>query len=134
MIDKAALDKEIKDSIAEFRKYDAAVKSKLGMAVAKAAMKVEADAKALFKGRDDDSVYGEPPRVDTGRLRASITHRVSESENPEAEIGTNVEYAYGLETGTSRTWPHPFLVPALEMNRDDVTEFLGRAMKEAENA
>lgn len=47
--------------------------------------------------------------VDTGRLRASITHEV---DGETALIGTNVEYAYFVEVGTSRMKAQPFLVPA----------------------
>jgi len=127
---------QIDASVEQFRKYNAVALNKIEEKLTQGAMKIEADAKRLFKGRDDDSVKGEPPRVDTGRLRGSITHRGTRDDagNYGQEIGTNVEYAYGLETGTSRTWPHPFMVPALEMNRDAIYEALGRALKEAENA
>lgn len=40
------------------------------------------------------------PRVQTGRLRASITYRIlSGPEGIYGEVGTNVEYAAGLEYG-----------------------------------
>ena len=49
--------------------------------------------------------------VDTGRLRASITHALEESEQA-VYIGTNVEYAPYVELGTSKTKAQPFLRPA----------------------
>lgn len=50
--------------------------------------------------------------VDTGRLRASISHRVEvdQSENVVVGvIGTNVEYAVYQEFGTERVPPRAFL-------------------------
>lgn len=120
----------------DFRSFGQKARTKLARAVESASILVERDAKKLFKGRGDASVSGEPPRVDTGRLRASITHRISsDSESVYGEIGTNVEYAAGLEFGTSRTWPHPFMTPALSMNEKKITEILAEAVSEAvENA
>ena len=46
--------------------------------------------------------------VDTGRLRNSISHAVSEEESV-AYIGTNVEYAPYVEMGTRHTKPQPYL-------------------------
>lgn len=49
--------------------------------------------------------------VDTGNLRASITHEVDTAGNA-VYIGTNVEYAPYVELGTSRQEAQPFLRPA----------------------
>lgn len=78
---------------------------------------------------------GEPPHVDTGRLRASISYRISDgrkdgpkaSKLPDSEaqtptmvgvVGTDVEYAAALELGApSRNLAaRPYLRPALERN------------------
>jgi HK97 gp10 family phage protein len=48
--------------------------------------------------------------VDTGRLRASITHEVA---GHTATIGTSVEYAPYVELGTSKMAAQPYLKPAL---------------------
>jgi len=54
------------------------------------------------------------PRVDTGRLRASIHWEIREDNlGLEGRIGTNVEYGYYLETGLRNGRTYPFLVPAL---------------------
>lgn len=56
------------------------------------------------------------PRVDTGRLRASIAWRlVTDAGGLQAHVGTNVEYAYYLEvTGVGAAGiRYPFLAPAL---------------------
>lgn len=49
--------------------------------------------------------------VDTGNLRGSITHEVSEGEKA-VYIGTNVEYAPYVELGTSKQKAQPYLRPA----------------------
>lgn len=96
----------------------------------KACMRVETTAKELCP-------------VDDGVLRASITHQVT---GEEGEIGTNVEYAPFVETGTGifsatgrkNPWtfqdadgnwyttagqePQPFLEPALVLNKDKISE------------
>ena len=58
-------------------------------------------------------------RVDTGNLRNSITHTVSEEER-KVYTGTNVEYAAYVEKGTSRSRAYPYLEPAMA---DHVPEY-----------
>lgn len=126
---------DTKSTVEAFRKYSAKAESNLEKALLRAGIIVERDAKASFKGRGEPSVYNEPPRVDTGRLRASITHRlVKDSDSATAEVGTNVEYAGDVEHGTSNTMPHPFLSYALGMNQNDINKMIADAVKEAENA
>lgn len=58
--------------------------------------------------------------VDTGRLRASITHELQrDARGLLAMVGTNVTYAAYQEFGTSHQQGKPFLRPALyaEINR-----------------
>jgi len=61
------------------------------------------------------------PRVQTGRLRSSITHEVGQGE---VSIGTNVYYGKYLEFGTSRMPPYPWLFVAVEANRGKIIEIL----------
>lgn len=64
------------------------------------------------------SAPGNPPAVDTGRLRASIAwQRISKYRRV---VGTNVIYAPYLELGTDRIKPRPFLRPAAERFRKTV--------------
>lgn len=52
--------------------------------------------------------------VDTGRLRASITHALERDHRGlSAIIGTNVDYAVYVEFGTSDTPARPFLRSSL---------------------
>lgn len=52
------------------------------------------------------SAPGQPPAVDTDRLRASLDMVMMPGE-PRALIGTPVDYAPFLEFGTSRMKPRP---------------------------
>ena len=63
------------------------------------------------------------PRVQTGRLRSSITHEV---EQGQVSIGTNVYYGKYLEFGTSRMPPYAWLFPAVESNRQNIINLLKR--------
>lgn len=52
--------------------------------------------------------------VDTGRLRASITHTIGrDGDGLFADVGTDVEYGPYVEFGTRHQRPQPFLRPAL---------------------
>jgi len=70
---------------------------------------------------------GEPPHVDTGRLRRSITHEIEVTDKGViGRIGTNVDYGRYLELGTSRMKARPFLRPGLEKNKRKIARILGR--------
>ena len=66
--------------------------------------------------------------VDTGRLRNSISHAVSEEESA-AYIGTNVEYAPYVEMGTQHTKPQPFLKPAAQDHADEYMRIVESFLK-----
>lgn len=85
---------EVKDHRKEFLQE---LEAKLGIALDAVGMQAESHAKVYCP-------------VDTGRLRASITH---EATNDTVIIGTNVEYGKYQELGTSRMAGQPFLRPAI---------------------
>ncbi len=64
--------------------------------------------------------------VDTGRLRASISHA---RDDKAAYIGTNVEYAAYVELGTSRMKPRPYLRPAAENHSDEYKDIVRAALR-----
>ena len=79
----------------------------------KACLLVEGDAKRMCP-------------VDTGRLRASITHEIERSgDEVIGRVGTNVEYGVYVEYGTSRMSAKPYLRPSLENNKRKIAQLLG---------
>ena len=64
--------------------------------------------------------------VDTGRLRASISHARDDNA---AYIGTNVEYAAFVELGTSRMKARPYLRPAAENHLEEYKSLTEMALK-----
>ena len=65
--------------------------------------------------------------VDTGRLRASITH---EHDNESAAyVGTNVEYAPYVELGTYKMAARPFLRNAVVDHVNDYKKILEEGLK-----
>lgn len=65
--------------------------------------------------------------VDTGNLRASITHVVDTGDNA-VYIGTNVKYAPYVELGTSRQKAQPFLRPAASEHGAQYRQVLKKAL------
>lgn len=65
--------------------------------------------------------------VDTGNLRGSITHEVSEGEKA-VYVGTNVEYAPYVELGTSKMDAQPYLRPAATEHGDQYRQVLKSAL------
>lgn len=137
--------KEIKQQAAEcrakFRSYSVKAMTDIEKALNIVLLAIERDAKRNyngivgFKSKDDESVNGEPPRVQTGRLRASITHRIErDGDLLHGSVGTNVDYAAELELGTGRKWKHPFLQPALDMHESEIDKRIQEALKEAERS
>ena len=120
-------------------------------AMHKAALLVESDVKQNFTlqgqgrqyGKHTASRPGEPPAIDTGVLRASMMSEVVKSGTnvtgkvgPDVEhiaakapVGTNVEYGFYLEMGTSKMQPRPFLRPALHRTRKKVVKIFRDANK-----
>lgn len=66
--------------------------------------------------------------VDTGRLRNSLTHKLSGDNK--VEIGSDVEYAGYVELGTSKNpRPKKYLRPALEDCISDVGKIFNSNLK-----
>lgn len=80
------------------------------------------------------SAPGEPPAVDTGRLIASINHKIT-NKGLTATIGvhdiTKVKYGKFLEYGTARIKARPWLFPALEKKRKDIEKRISEGIKRA---
>ncbi len=139
------IDAQVADLISDFREYNEKVYTNVGKAVLDSCIIVEREAKTSFRPSDAESSLGqsfefwtgpmqyEPPRVQTGRLRGSITHRVKyEEEKVIGEVGTDVEYGIYLEYGTSKMPPYPFMGPAYDKNEQLIGDKIETAEKEAE--
>ena len=113
-------------------------------AVARGALLVEGKAKKkIASGRRTGRIYergnikhqassaGEPPKTDTGHLIASITHYKSDDDNLSYEVAAFASYAKGLEFGTLKVKPRPFLVPSLEENKVKIAEGILKALNKA---
>ena len=90
-----------------------ALEHQIALALAKVGFDAENHVKALAP-------------VDTGRLRASITHLVDDRS---VTIGTNVEYAKYQEMGTSRMKAQPFLEPGISNNMSEFREIIRNELK-----
>lgn len=125
---------ELKTLKEDFQRMSQDVYTGMGKAILTGCLLVERDAKKLFKPKDSESVPGEPPRVDTGRLRASISHRIIDQGaglQIVGEVGTNVEYGIDLEFGSSKNWRHPFMGPAYDMNEKKIDDLISAATEAA---
>ena len=98
------------------------IERRADVAIEAAGLKAEGNAKLELENP--------PRRIDTGRLRNSITHT---TENKPGEhtaiISTNVEYAGYVHEGTVRMAPNRFLKNAIERNKAEykaiIESFLG---------
>lgn len=92
---------QVQDLTKAFRAFSVEAETVIDRAVLSGAVLVETAAKRKLTN---------DRHVSTGALRASITHRMARNESKvTAEIGSNLNYAIGVERGTS---PHsvPFAV------------------------
>ena len=60
--------------------------------------------------------------VDTGNLRSSLDNKMK--GNDTVQIGTDVEYSTDVEFGTSRQMAQPYLLPAYEMNKEEIKNMM----------
>lgn len=74
------------------------------------------------------SLPDNPPAVDTGTLRRSITYNVSGTKGEVGSTLKNPPYSAYLEYGTSRMKPRPWLKPATDKNRGEIQKLLVNAM------
>lgn len=81
-----------------------------------------------IEGEAKEELENSPRRVDTGRLKNSITHQIAMGEKA-VYIGTNVEYAIYVHEGTSRMAPNRFLKNACTRNEAQVRKFIENGLK-----
>jgi hypothetical protein len=71
---------------------------------------------------------GDPPNIDTGRLVSSVKFKVDDRALS-AAVGSDVDYSVGLEFGTARVEPRPWLRPAIEKVRHEIKTFFKLEVK-----
>ena len=81
-----------------------------------------------LEGEAKDELGNSPRRIDTGNLRDSITHQVSESEKA-VYIGTNVKYGIYVHEGTQRMAPNRFLKNAVIHNEDQIKNYIKQQLE-----
>lgn len=88
-------------------------------------IQAQSPGRAVMRSRQGGGVYphvaageGEAPNTDTGKLVASIA--AEKVANAEYLVGTNLDYGEFLEMGTSKMRPRPWLIPALNANKDNL--------------
>lgn len=81
-----------------------------------------------LEGEAKDELENSPRRIDTGNLRNSITHKVSEDE---VIIGTNSSYGIYVHEGTRRMAPNRFLRNAIERNEDQIVKYIENELNNA---
>lgn len=69
---------------------------------------------------------GQAPNTDTGALVSSIS--AEKIGDASYEIGTNLERGQYLEMGTKFMRPRPWLVPALDANRNNLLKNIEKAV------
>ena len=122
------------------------VVTELGKSIAKCCATIQREAmeemrdtaidtsKTYGKKGHHPSLPGNPPAVDTGTLRRSVTYQVDENELV-GYVGSNLKNPpYGLylekaEYGTSRMKPRPWLKPATEKSMEKIKEIMAGAVK-----
>ena len=73
------------------------------------------------------SAPGDAPNTDTGTLVRSIA---VEPAAPAVEmfVGSGIDYALWLETGTTKMRPRPWLMPAIDANRANLNANIAKAV------
>lgn len=115
-------------------------KKVMGKGASKFSVKTDTKSKRGKTSFHRPSAPGFPPAVDTGVLRASISHKVNVKglnvnafvgsdtdkirSNPKTEAGTDVEYGFYLEIGTRHMEARPWLRPTLRASERDILRIL----------
>lgn len=81
-----------------------------------------------LEGEAKDELENSPRRIDTGNLRNSITHQVSESEKA-VYIGTNVKYGIYVHEGTRRMEANRFLKNAVIHNEEQIKNYIKQQLE-----
>jgi HK97 gp10 family phage protein len=93
------------------------------------------DKEAILKGLEKSALRVEASAkenapVDTGRLRASITHKM-DNANLSASVGSNLEYASAIEFGTTKMSAQPYMYPSVKEHANQITKDIAEEILKA---
>ncbi|MHC5307519.1 HK97-gp10 family putative phage morphogenesis protein [Bartonella sp. LJL80] len=71
---------------------------------------------------------GQPPNADTRYLDTNIETTIEAQNPPTVHVTSHAPYSAALEYGTSKMAERPFLRPAVEKNRKNITEKVKEAV------
>lgn len=74
------------------------------------------------------SLPGQPPNRDTGHLDTNIETSIVAQNPPTVHVTSHARYSAALEFGTSKMAERPFMRPATEKNRKNVSEKVKQAV------
>ncbi len=75
------------------------------------------------------SLPGQPPNRDTGHLDTNIETTVEAQNPPTVHVTSHAEYSAALEYGTSKMAERPFMRPATEKNRKNVSNRVAETVR-----
>ncbi|ELT46843.1 HK97-gp10 family putative phage morphogenesis protein [Brucella intermedia] len=75
------------------------------------------------------SLPGQPPNRDTGHLDTNIETTVEAQNPPTVHVTSHAEYSAALEYGTSKMAERPFMRPATEKNRKNVSSKVAETVR-----
>src|SRR5690606_28863132 len=77
----------------------------------------------------DPSKPGEPPKKITGQLQNSMAGNVVEEPNEiRGEVGSSLEKAEYLETGTSKMKARPYMRPTMMEEKDKLVQIVAKGL------
>ena len=136
-------EKSVADFLKKIRMTQQKVETELGKGIAQCCATIQREAqegmrdtavdfsKTYGKHGHHPSLPGNPPAVDTGTLRRSVTYSVDE-KNLTGYVGSVLNdppYGAYLEYGTSRMKPRPWLKPATEKSMETIKKIMAGAVK-----
>ncbi len=136
-------EKSVAEFLKKIRMTQQKVETELGKSIAQCCATIQREAQEEMRDTSVDftktygkhghhpSLPGNPPAVDTGTLRRSITYQVDEN-NLVGYVGSVINdppYGAYLEYGTSRMKPRPWLKPATEKSMETIKKIMAGAVK-----
>lgn len=136
-------EKSVAEFLKKIRMTQQKVETELGKSIAQCCATIQREAQEGMRDTSVDftktygthghhpSLPGNPPAVDTGTLRRSVTYSVDE-KNLMGYVGSVINdppYGAYLEYGTSRMKPRPWLKPATEKSMETIKKIMAGAVK-----